>query len=240
MGYNLATKQQEKYTNLDIHWYDTWCFSKFAFQFIYEASSIKTLTIGFWMKVSNKHLAGYIQLIQLQDELRYWKPSTGSDVQSFQTWLPVVKNKPNLAPLYCLSFLPHNSTSHAIIRILKSSLECLCLDLRLFNGYFRSLRWSLDTTRGWETHQEKNLQYVCMWKQLIECQWLSWWICQAGEDSTVGHAIDAVFYLRFRLFSLSILLLITFITKITLRICKRLTEQNTAKFSFQVKIKITF
>lgn len=152
----------------------------------------------------------------------------------------MVKNKINLGPLSCLSFLPHNSTSHVIIRILKSSLECLCLALRLFNGYFRSLRWSLDTTKGWETHQEKNLQFVCAWKQLIECQWLSWWICQAGEDGTVGHAIDTVFYLWSRLFSLLMLLLITFITKITLRICKRLSEQNTAKFSFQVKIKFIF
>lgn len=31
------------------------------------------------------------------------------------------------------------------------------------------LKWSLDITQGWETHQKKILQYVCSWMQLIEC-----------------------------------------------------------------------
>lgn len=58
---------------------------------------------------------------------------------SLQTWLPIVMSKICLAPQCCISSTPWNSSSYAIIRIQMSSLGFLCLDLGLFNEYFRPL-----------------------------------------------------------------------------------------------------
>ena len=128
---------------------------------------------------------------------------------SLQIWIPMVKNKINLAPLCCLSSLACNPISYAIIKILMSPVGFLCLDLRLFNGYLGPLKGSLDTTWEWETHHENNAIYLLM-NQLIEP--FSQWICQAG-DKWNSRPCNKVFHLLFRYFFVLILLLIAFITK---------------------------